>query len=454
MHRLATLTIAIAALAACQEYEIKTDPEPDELVDDTDVPPEEPPPTPVPQPQAPDIEVEPLQIPFGFLPAACTSDPELVTVRNVGGGDLVINDIFFMDNVGAFNQTGAATTVPPGGSYQFYVDFVPAYDGQWLDTIRIASNDPDESVVDVVADGTGADAGLITDGFQQNAASLVDVLFVLDNSGSMSDNLDALANEFPVFIQAFVNLGLDYQIGIVTTDMDDPNQSGQLIGPIISSASPDPVAEFVSQTAIGSSGSGDERGLDAAYAALEPSQGLINTTNAGLVRAGSNLSIIVVSDENDSSTNINPLPFVGWLDAYQGNPDLTSLSIVGGPRSGLLPCIALIGGVSAEPVPRYWTVASNTGGIHANICNLNFNVILQQLSTVAAGLRSSYTLAALPDDPASIEVRIDGQLLPNNAQNGWVYDPPTNTVYFVGWGVPQEGTDVVITYDGETICPT
>ena len=54
-------------------------------------------------------------------------------------------------------------------------------------------------------------------------------------------------------------------------------------------------------------------------------------------------------------------------------------------------------------MPRYWTVASNTGGIHANICNLNFNVILQQLSTVAAGLRSSYTLAALPDDPTDDE---------------------------------------------------
>ncbi|MEZ4321331.1 MAG: vWA domain-containing protein [Myxococcota bacterium] len=453
MHRLALIATVFGVLAACQEYELKQDPDDPQIVD-TDLPPvdTDEPPVPTPPPEAPDIEVEPMLLPFGFLPAQCLSEPELVTVRNVGGGDLVINDIFFVDSVGAFNETGTSTVVAPGGIYQFYVEFIPLYDGQWLDYVRIASNDPDESVVDVVADGTGANGGIITDGFVQNAASAIDVLFVLDNSGSMSDNLDALANEFPQFIQNFVALGLDYQIAVVTTDMDDPTQSGRIQGPIISNASADPVGDFVAITSLGATGSGDERGLDAAFAALDPSVGLINTTNAGFARPGSNLSIIVVSDENDGS-NMNPAPFTTWLDNYQGDPDLSNLSIVGGPRQGLFPCISIIGGVSASPVPRYWSVARDTGGIHANLCNVNFDVIVQQLATVAAGLRVNYDLAAIPGDPNTVGVTVNGVPLPQNATNGWTYDPATNLVEFHGTGVPDEGANVEITYEGETVCP-
>ncbi len=446
-----------AVIAGCQEYSIKGEPDDPEvgtdtgIIEDTDTDPPTPPPTPA---QAPDIEVEPLTLPFGFLPSQCLSEPELVTVRNVGAGDLQINDIFFVDSVGAFQTTaGGALTLAPGESYQFYVEFQPPVEGQWLDTVRIASNDPDESIVDVLADGTGANEGLITDTFTQNPASTVDVLFVLDNSGSMSDNLNALANQFPVFINAFVGLGLDYQIGVVTTDMDDPAQSGNLIGPIVSSTSADPVAEFVAMTSTGSGGSGDERGLDAAFTALDPSAGLITTTNAGLVRPGSNLSIIVVSDENDGS-NMNPVPFSDWLDQYQGDPDLTSLSIVGGPKQGLFPCTSgFFSGVTAQPVPRYWNVANRTGGIHANLCNLSFNDILQQLSTVAAGLRIRWALSGVPDDPTTIQVLVDGVALPEDANNGWTYDANANSVEFHGNGVPAQGAVVEIVFEGETTCP-
>ena len=46
------------------------------------------------------------------------------------------------------------------------------------------------------------------------------------------------------FMNIFDNLGLDYQIAVVTTDMFDPNQSGAFQGPVITPANPDAVAEF------------------------------------------------------------------------------------------------------------------------------------------------------------------------------------------------------------------
>jgi predicted small secreted protein len=47
----------------------------------------------------------------------------------------------------------------------------------------------------------------------------VDILFVIDNSASMSPKQKALANAIPQFIGAIDSMGLDYHVGVVTTDL-------------------------------------------------------------------------------------------------------------------------------------------------------------------------------------------------------------------------------------------
>src|SRR5690349_494813 len=52
----------------------------------------------------------------------------------------------------------------------------------------------------------------------------VDILFVVDNSGSMGTHQQNLSANVSKFTQAFIKGSiLDYNIGIVTTDMDDYN---------------------------------------------------------------------------------------------------------------------------------------------------------------------------------------------------------------------------------------
>ncbi len=46
----------------------------------------------------------------------------------------------------------------------------------------------------------------------------VDVLFVVDNSGSMEQEQTKLAANFATFIQYFIDLELDFQLAVVTTD--------------------------------------------------------------------------------------------------------------------------------------------------------------------------------------------------------------------------------------------
>ena len=47
----------------------------------------------------------------------------------------------------------------------------------------------------------------------------VDILFVIDNSGSMAEEQARLARNFPTFVAALDDMGADYRIGITTTDV-------------------------------------------------------------------------------------------------------------------------------------------------------------------------------------------------------------------------------------------
>ena len=164
-----------------------------------------------------------------------------------------------------------------------------------------------------------------------------DILFVVDNSGSMADEQEILAANFDAFINQIAGAG-NYQIGIVTTDLD--SQNGELEGLAISTFSPnfpnhltgfdagmcrqvnighgcfrgaDPakriissermakeeqIAVFRDTVKVGSCGHGSEKGLDATIRALEQSRN--GGCNEGFLRGDANLVVIILSDENDA----------------------------------------------------------------------------------------------------------------------------------------------------------
>src|SRR5262249_47920375 len=68
------------------------------------------------------------------------------------------------------------------------------------------------------------DVGTRVDRFLQVAQ--IDVLLVVDDSASMADEQALLGQNFGRFIDRIDPFGLDYHIGIVTTDVDNPAESG------------------------------------------------------------------------------------------------------------------------------------------------------------------------------------------------------------------------------------
>lgn len=117
----------------------------------------------------------------------------------------------------------------------------------------------------------------------QGADKGVDILFLIDSSGSMAEEQTKLRNNFERFIQELLNKDVkDFQISILTTDMDktfNPNGWGRIVQAdpatpkiITSSLTTKQIVEaFTKNAAVGTKGSNFERHFEAIQAALSKS---------------------------------------------------------------------------------------------------------------------------------------------------------------------------------------
>lgn len=230
----------------------------------------------------------------------------------------------------------------------------------------------------------------------------VDVLWVIDDSCSMSEEQQKLAVNFPSFIEFFIDSGLNWHIGVISTDTDAPTQKGRLQGAasyrFLDPNTPNPVALFGQMATLGTGGAIDERGRRATQMALTDPQ--LSGYNAGFYREDASLNIVVISDENDSSAN-SPTrnEFINFLKTLKEDPELVTFSSIVGPTGG---CPTADAGV------EYLAVTNAVGGIHESICAEDWVPVLEELGLQAAGLRREYFLSELPV-PGTVEVWvIDG----------------------------------------------
>jgi hypothetical protein len=171
--------------------------------------------------------------------------------------------------------------------------------------------------------------------YKQSSVRKVDILWVVDSSGSMAPKQQRLAQNFTKFIQQLVAATppIDFHIGVATTDTDDPLRRGELLTWTIAGAQP-PTQNFIAcvpqltggvacntdapgadagttsaVTAfnqlisnVGIVGSAQERGLYASYLVLSNPLNLSGATEK-FVRQDAALYVVFVSDEDDSSCN-------------------------------------------------------------------------------------------------------------------------------------------------------
>lgn len=277
----------------------------------------------------------------------------------------------------------------------------------------------------------------------------VDVLWIVDNSGSLNTERMRLASQFDRFLSVLVAGGIDYHVGVTSTDLSATGDRGRLRGPSrwIDRSTPDPRIAFRRAVDFPFSEVSLEEGLAAMVAALGPP--LSVGANAGFLRDDAALAVIVVSDEDDGS--LAPLGFYRrFLEGLKGpgREANVSLSAVVGPRPDgcTPPGEEDIFGADADAGDRYLDLAQQTGGLVESICNADLAPFVDQLAQRLTALRRVFPLSA-PPLVASIRVRVNGRAVPQDDARGWKWLAAERAVAFSGSFVPPPGASVEIDYD-------
>lgn len=276
----------------------------------------------------------------------------------------------------------------------------------------------------------------------------VDVLWIIDNSCSMQDEQTALRESFPNFMRYFEGSGLDYHVGVVSTDLDDPTHDGRLRQAAgvryIDPETPDPIDMFSSMARLGTRGSATEAGMGAAYRALEYHR---DGYNAGFLREEAALHAIVISDEDDQTPSriITQTEFIEWLRSLKAGETVTTWSsIVNCDRSR--PDCVLGTPWNESAGDRYIDVTEAIGGIFWEIHRGDWEQVLEQLGQQAAGLSREFFLSRLPV-PDTLEVYVidQGERIDFDEGEDWLYDPRRNSVRFLEY-VPNALAEIFIDY--------
>jgi hypothetical protein len=390
---------------------------------------------------APVIWLDPDDYDFGTTLVGCDITQEIY-IWNAGNVDLVVDQvdyyITFPADLGIYDYETLngplPWTIAPGEFAILEIYHNPMDLEADAGDIEVHSNDPFTPVANAIQTAVGSYESMYEETFDQDEVSEVDILFVIDNSGSMSGNHTQLSNNFETFMNVFIASGIDYHIGFVTTD-DSTMQGG-----LIDTSTVDPVGDVQTIISdIGTRGSATEKGIEHAYEALQTSADF--GPGSAFWRTDSKLIIIFVSDEDDSSLSVSPSTLQTYVVAVKGGADYVTAHAVAGDYPG---GCATNGG-AAEGYD-YWTAVNLLHGTFLSICADDWGTPLETLANESL-LKNSFSLAkqAVED---TIYVEVDGV---ESAE--WTYDSTTNAISFNEGYTPTAGSNIYVSYNPVSECP-
>jgi hypothetical protein len=330
------------------------------------------------------------------------------------------------------------------------------------------------------------------DTYAQQAASKIDVLWVIDNSGSMAPRQDNLARNFQAFINEFTKNAIDFRIAVTTTDIF--KEAGAFVGnpKVLAPNTPNLLNAFAANVKVGTNGSPYEVGMDAARMAIERQRAsnaaLVDTckrncpssnpscvancevnTTFPFLRPDAYLYLVFVSDEDDKSSQ-DVRYFYRYFKTAKGvgnDATVTTAAIMGDVPTN---------GCGATPGVKYKALSDLTGGEVGSICDPDFSVTLKKLASNAVGLKRKFALQEKPnvktlqvfirypcnvaDEYKAACASVDASKCEGNPADslnlvctpkqglpdGWTYEAANNVVYFAGASVPALGGQIELQY--------
>lgn len=288
----------------------------------------------------------------------------------------------------------------------------------------------------------------------ENFEPIVDILFVVDNSGSMQYHQNNLITNLAYFTQEFTKKSfMDYHIGVVTTDMTggtwggSGTYAGKLVGSVrvVDRLTPAGNAVLSANLRVGTNGSGSEESFSPVIAAITPP--LSNGWNTGFYRPDAKLAIIFITDATDQS-NLSENTFLSQLLALKKN-DINQILAY-----GVLPASFDPGCYTEEQRPanieRFLALVKKGGPNVMSLCSPTYGQELAKLGEdLAKNVGSMIYLSRLPD-PTSLRVTLGPLELPKDPIKGWSYDPNLNAIALgedIDWKAAPQGSTIKVHFN-------
>lgn len=288
----------------------------------------------------------------------------------------------------------------------------------------------------------------LKDVFFQNASdNQVDILVVIDNSPSMFEEQQKIGETISSF---FNQLGeIDWQVGITTTDLSGGSFStnGNLLkfdntnSYVLTKTVPDYKGAFLKtitrkeSDCYSNCASSNEEPLRASMMAMDKR----DTQNQGFFRAGADLALVIISDEDEMSTGPvgattpdNVISHFGGIWGSSKNFAAFGIVIVPGDTKCFSNNTAG-GGNYGDFVSE---LAGKTGGLIGSICDSDFGPTLSKIGKKVSNLLTSFELSEEP-----LESSIQLTSLP---QQSLEWHLESKRIVFKT--APQPGTKIEVSY--------
>ncbi|MEC8022702.1 MAG: hypothetical protein VX223_02140, partial [Myxococcota bacterium] len=249
----------------------------------------------------------------------------------------------------------------------------------------------------------------------EEATAPVDIVFVVDQSVSMTDEIPAVRDYLNDFAGWIGSAGLDYHVILLATRYQGENKiciEPPLAGPGCADSS-----TFLQvEVQVGSN---------------DPLQKIIDNIDdiEGFMRTGSVRQIVIITDDD---SNLPGADFSFFLSTRPEWEDWTLHALVS-PDAGT--CSAASGEV-------YLELASQSGGVIADICGTGWTGSYEAVGQTVSTATTSFVLP-YEAELGSLQVKVGGQLQQQGSD--WSYDDETKRVTLIGV-LPPVGTPIEICF--------
>ena len=271
--------------------------------------------------------------------------------------------------------------------------------------------------------------------YNVTAMGIVDIVVVVDNSGSMAEEQSNLSSRMTPLLSAIKDA--DWRVVVTTTDPADRCGYGP-----ISKSDFNPEGRFKNFVNAGTSGTGLERPILRAVDALK-SNCILGPGN--WLRPNSTVAVVIVTDEDNchidnekgygcsGSADYNGSYLTNYLSSIRKvGTDARVYGIFWHPSQTQAQC-----GTAYKQANIIADVVAQTGGTWGSICDNDYSGTLAKISNdVAKTLKADFVLKSMPD-PGTFRMTVNGQAWSEYTLSGlnvhFTRNPPVGAAVLVSF---------------------